>query len=269
MRLPDRLCLPDGTSVTVPPSLLGIDVPLIPVCPRSCHENGSHPLNIVIGGLCPGVGKTTLMRLLADRLGAEAILEEYEKNTFLAQCFEKGLSDEDRSLKFLYAQLWFILNKRRQTRQPAKAEIRVTDVWDPQDTLYAVTRTILGQLHENDFETYRSKVQTLRWDHVQRPDLFIFLTLPTDGILNRIEARGRSFEQDDIRFFMTFMALQQLWLDSLKKQKYPLMEINTGEINFTEKSPAGRAVAMWGIQERLDAVRLARDVTVALPRVKA
>ena len=62
---------------------------------------------LVIEGVI-GAGKTSLARMLSDRLSAQLVLEEVEENPFLAD-FYAG-----RPGAALQAQLFFLLNRHRQ-----------------------------------------------------------------------------------------------------------------------------------------------------------
>ena len=58
-----------------------------------------------------GVGKTSLARLLAERLGGRLVLEEVEDNPFLARFYQ------DRSAWAFQTQLFFLLSRWQQQQK--------------------------------------------------------------------------------------------------------------------------------------------------------
>ena len=52
-----------------------------------------------------GVGKTSLAKLISERLGAKLVLEEFQDNPFLADFYE----DPERHA--FQTQLWFLLQR--------------------------------------------------------------------------------------------------------------------------------------------------------------
>ena len=55
-----------------------------------------------------GVGKTSLAKLLADRLSAKLVLETFEDNPFLADFYD------DPEAHAFQTQLWFLLQRYQQ-----------------------------------------------------------------------------------------------------------------------------------------------------------
>ena len=96
-----------------------------------------------------GAGKTTLARLLAERIGAELLLEQPGENPFLARFYD------DRAGYAFQTQLFFLFQRERQFRaiaQPSMfAQTIVSDFMFAKDALFA-------QLNLSD-EEYRLYAQ--------------------------------------------------------------------------------------------------------------
>ena len=82
-----------------------------------------------------GAGKTTLARLLAERISAELLLEQPGENPFLARFYD------DRSGYAFQTQLFFLFQRERQFRaiaQPSMfAQTIVSDFMFAKDALFA------------------------------------------------------------------------------------------------------------------------------------
>ncbi len=143
----------------------------------------------------PAVGKTTLAELLAERLGADLIYEEFESNPFLVQSFT-GLDE-----LFLPSQLYFMLSRARQLGRAFWPEsgVVVADYGYCQDRIYAA-----GKLSQGDLARYDEVADRIAKTIVQ-PAVLIHLDASVETLLDRIGRRGREYERTFSRDFLTYM----------------------------------------------------------------
>jgi len=133
-----------------------------------------------------GAGKTTLARLLAERIGAELLLEQPAENPFLARFYD------DRVGYAFQTQLFFLFQRERQFRaiaQPSMfAQTIVSDFMFAKDALFA-------QLHLSD-EEYRLYAQMHQPIAAQlgEPDLIVRLQASAPALLARVRRRGVAME---------------------------------------------------------------------------
>lgn len=133
----------------------------------------------------PAVGKTTLAEYLSAELPAEMIREDYAGNPFLADSFVGP--PETR----LPGQLCFLMSRVKQLSLagwPAEG-LFVSDYGFCQDRVYAEAK-----LGGDDLRLYgrvARRVERL----VRPPDVLVGLDAGEDVLLERIAARGRSFER--------------------------------------------------------------------------
>jgi deoxyadenosine/deoxycytidine kinase len=175
-----------------------------------------------------GVGKTSLVTLLADQLGGKAILEESENNPFLLRFYR------DQRRWAFQTQLFFLLSRYRQQEEMAQHElfsnVTISDVFLPKDRIFASLN-----LSPDELVLYDQVYGLLR-SRLPQPDLVIYLHAETDVLLQRVKQRGREYEQD----------VSWEYLDALNRAynefffsyaDTPLLVIQTTDIDFV-RNPA-------------------------------
>src|SRR6185436_6594535 len=78
--------------------------------PLECPQEGMKFRYIAIEGVI-GVGKTTLVEALAERLDATQVLEEWEENPFLKPFYD------GKAHSAFQTELFFLLSRYRQQRE--------------------------------------------------------------------------------------------------------------------------------------------------------
>ncbi len=173
-----------------------------------------------------GVGKTSLVKLLAKKLDARTILEQFEENPFLTDFY-----DDPERFAF-QTQLFFLLQRYQQQQELRQVDIfhnlLVTDYMFVKDRLFASLN-----LNEKELTLYET-VANLLERNVINPDLVIYLQADTDTLLKNISYRKRSFEKNMSRDYIE--ALNQVYNEYFfRYQDSPLLIINTNNIDFVNK----------------------------------
>ncbi|MCJ7802302.1 MAG: deoxynucleoside kinase [Candidatus Marinimicrobia bacterium] len=173
-----------------------------------------------------GVGKTSLVKLLAEKLSARTILEQFEENPFLADFY-----DDPERFAF-QTQLYFLLQRYQQQQELKQVDIFhnliVTDYMFVKDRLFASLN-----LNEKEMTLYET-VANLLERNVINPDLVIYLQADTDTLMKNIHKRKRSFEKNMSRDYID--ALNQVYNEYFfRYQDTPLLIINTNNIDFVNK----------------------------------
>ncbi len=134
-----------------------------------------------------GVGKTTLATRLAEKLGAELVLEQAADNPFLERFYRNPRAGA------LPAQLHFLFQRTQQLaalkQQDLFARLRIADYLIDKDQLFARTT-----LDEEEYRLYEQVHRSLAID-APVPDLVVYLQAPVDVLLGRIGRRGIQYEQ--------------------------------------------------------------------------
>lgn len=173
-----------------------------------------------------GAGKTSLARMLAERLNAGLLLEEVEENPFLPLFYE------DPARYAFQNQVFFLLSRFRQQEGLIQADLFRSTVVS--DYLFAKD-AIFAHLTLNDAETaLYDRLASLLMPRAVRPDLVIYLQNNTDRLMQHIRLRGLAYER-------------HISLDYLQKlneaynhfffhyTEAPLLVVNASQIDFVKR----------------------------------
>ena len=170
-----------------------------------------------------GVGKTSLAKLLAEKLGARTVLEDFEDNPFLSDFYE----DPERFA--FQTQLNFLIQRYQQQQELRQVDIfhnlLITDYMFIKDRLFASLN-----LNEKEMNLYDT-IANLLEKNVINPDLVIYLQADTDTLMKNISKRNRSFEVNISYKYID--GLNEVYNEYFfRYQVTPLIIINTNNIDF-------------------------------------
>ncbi len=170
-----------------------------------------------------GVGKTSLAKLLSERLGARLIMEGFDENPFLSDFY-----DDPERFSF-QTQLYFLLQRYQQQQELRQVDmfhnLLIADYMFVKDRLFASLN-----LNEKEMPLYDT-VANLLERNVINPDLVIYLQADTNTLMKNIARRGRSMEKNISEEYID--ALNQLYTEYFfRYQDTPLVIINTNHIDF-------------------------------------
>jgi deoxyadenosine/deoxycytidine kinase len=177
---------------------------------------------IVVEGVI-GAGKTSLSRLLSERLQAKLVLEEVEENPFLKDFYK------DRERYAFQTQMHFLFSRFQQQRNLRQMELfserMVADYLFQKDRIFAGLN-----LSEREFALYERLVGWLELE-VLSPDVVVYLQANPDVLMRRIARRGRPFEKDMDPGYIKQLneAYNHFFFHYLEA---PLLVVNTNGIDF-------------------------------------
>ena len=135
-----------------------------------------------------GAGKTTLASRIADQFNARLILERFADNPFLPKFYD----DPD---KYSFAlELSFLANRYKQLKEELVTQdlfksFTIADYYFMKSLVFAAS-TLKG----DEYNLYR-QIFYIIYTSLPKPDIYVYLHLNTDRLLDNIEKRGRSYEK--------------------------------------------------------------------------
>ena len=135
-----------------------------------------------------GAGKTSLATMLAEETGSRLILEEFNDNPFLAKFYE------DPGRYAFQLELSFLAERYQQI----KTELGPPDLFgQPVISDYFLAKSFIfskQNLKDDEMKLFE-KLFSIIQAQVPLPDLYVYLHVPVEKLLNNIEHRGRSYEK--------------------------------------------------------------------------
>lgn len=172
---------------------------------------------IVVGGMI-GLGKSSVAKLLGERLGTDVFYESVEDNKILPLFYTS--SEEEIQLKrypFLL-QLYFLDTRFKSIKKALSKDNNVLDRSIYEDWYFCKVNKELGRISDLEFEVYESLVNNMMEELEElpkkAPDLFIYLKGSFETVLERINKRGRGYELDEglIEYYRVLWKGYDEWL---------------------------------------------------------
>ena len=169
-----------------------------------------------------GVGKTSLVNLLARRFRGTRVLEDVD-NPFLPDFYK------DKRGAAFRLELFFLLSRHDQLKQLSQrdlfTELVLSDYSFPKSKIFAYLT-----LEDSELSIY-NRLYELLTETMPKPDLVIYLQADLDTLLRRIKRRGREYEK----------AISPAYLKEVSEayahyfyryDETPLLVVNTNDIDF-------------------------------------
>jgi deoxyadenosine/deoxycytidine kinase len=137
-----------------------------------------------------GVGKSTLVSLLCDRLGWVPFYEPVTENPYLADFYE------DMRKWAFHSQIFFLTHRLRAHRQlldHPSSVIQDRSVYEDAE-VFAHNLYRQGLISDRDYGAYRELYQVL-CEFLPPPDLVVYLRASVPTLVKRISLRGRDYER--------------------------------------------------------------------------
>jgi len=141
-----------------------------------------------------GAGKTTLAKMIAEKLDANYITEQFEINPFLEKFYI------DRKRYAFQTQMFFLINRFKQqeslNQENLFTEFIVSDYIIDKDRIFAYMN-----LNKEELSLYES-IFPLLSKNLRKPDLVVFLQSSVDRLVVSIKKRGRQIEKNITRNYI-------------------------------------------------------------------
>lgn len=157
-----------------------------------------------------GVGKSTLVGLLCERLAWQPFYEPVTENPYLADFYT-----DMRSWAF-HSQIFFLTHRLRAHRQlidHPTSVIQDRSVYEDAE-VFAHNLFRQGLIGERDYATYQDLYQVL-CEFLPPPDLVVYLRASVSTLMKRISMRGRDYErQITPEYLVQLNNLYESWINN-------------------------------------------------------
>jgi deoxyguanosine kinase len=188
-------------------------------------SEGDVPLrHVAIDGPI-GVGKTSLVEMLARRFHGTKILEDVD-NPFLPDFYTRKKGSAFQT------QLFFLLSRYQQQGELAQIDLFTTlvvaDYHFPKDKIFACLN-----LDDSELLIY-DRLYTLLSETVPKPDLVIYLQGSLETCMRRIKKASRSIEKGITPEYVAQL-IEAYNYYFYHYEETPLLVVNTNEIDFVNR----------------------------------
>jgi deoxyadenosine/deoxycytidine kinase len=173
-----------------------------------------------------GVGKSTLTRLLADRLGWKPFFEAVDDNPYLADFYK------DMKTWSFHSQVFFLSRRLQHHQQLAQYPGSVVQDRSVYEDAEIFARNLYQQdnMAERDYQSYRELYEVMT-ALLPPPDAVVYLRASVDTLLERIRQRGRDFEQDiDPEYLRRLNMLYEDWIGRFTLS--PVLIVPADDLDF-------------------------------------
>lgn len=175
-----------------------------------------------------GVGKSTLVKLLCERVGWQPVFEAVSENPYLADFYQ------DMQRWSFQSQVFFLSRRLRQHHDlllRPKSIIQDRSVYEDAE-IFARNLYEQGDMNERDWNSYLDLYQTLTL-LLKPPDLVIYLKASVPTLRRRITQRGRDYENTIADAYLTRLNhLYDEWANNFSLS--PVLIIDTNSLNYVQ-----------------------------------
>ena len=168
------------------------------------------------------VGKTTLTKMISERLGWRPFFESVDDNPYLSDFYS------DMKRWSFHLQIYFLSRRFRTHREMSKGDVpAVQDRTIYEDVeIFAQSLHEMGNMSQRDWVNYRALFDEMT-AYLRKPTLIIFLKATTDSLLTRLKKRGREYEKSvSAEYLHSLNIAYARWINRAKLE-FNVMTVDT------------------------------------------
>ena len=196
-----------------------------------------------------GAGKSSLARLIADRLGWTAWYESVDDNPYLPDFYA-----DMKSWSF-HLQVFFLGHRAQHHAILAQSDRSVIQDRSIYEDRYVFAPALyrLGNMTARDFDAY-TRLYDVIAAHLPRPALLIYLRASVETLMERIGRRGRAMERGITPEYLSLLGdLYEEWIADFTL--CPVLTVPSDRLDFVTRERHQDVVAehilnrLWGREE--------------------
>ena len=173
-----------------------------------------------------GVGKSTLVAMLCERLDSKPFYEPVAENPYLADFYA------NMGAWSFHSQIFFLTRRLRahyDLAQHPGSVVQDRSVYEDAE-IFAQNLFLQGFFKQRDYDTYRELYETAV-QLIPPPDLLIYLRASVPTLLKRISRRGRQFERSITpEYLESLNKLYEDWLSNFVL--CPVLTIPSDDLDY-------------------------------------
>jgi deoxyadenosine/deoxycytidine kinase len=183
---------------------------------------------VVAGNI--GVGKSTLVKIMHERLGWEPFYEAVVENPYLADFYA------DMPRWAFQSQMFFLtrrLHSHHQLLQRNGTVVQDRSVYEDAE-IFARNLYLQGSMTERDYATYTDMYDVLKL-FLPPPHLVVYLQASVETLQKRIAARGREYEKKiEPSYLEQLNRLYAEWIENFKPA--PVLTVPADRLDYVQAS---------------------------------
>ena len=177
-----------------------------------------------------GVGKSTLVGMLCDRLEWQPFYEPVSENPYLADFYA------DMAAWAFHSQVFFLTRRLRihyELSQHPGSVIQDRSLYEDAE-IFAQNLYLQGLMQERDYLSYRELYETAI-QLLPPPDLMIYVRASVPTLMNRISKRGRDYERTITpEYLQSLNDLYETWISNFVL--CPVLTIPADDMDYVAHS---------------------------------
>lgn len=173
-----------------------------------------------------GSGKSSLTRMIAEKLGWVPYFESVQNNPYLKDFYE------DMKRWSFQLQVYFLshrFNTHKKIIESKKPVIQDRSIYEDVE-IFAKNLYLMGRMEKRDYNNYHRLFYEMT-SYLKAPDLVVYLKADIDTLMKQIRARGRIFEKSIERQYL--MRLNRSYGQWVRNYKIgPVITIETDDLDF-------------------------------------
>ncbi len=175
-----------------------------------------------------GAGKTTLTRMLSEKLGWKSFYERVVDNPYLSDFY----ADMDRWS--FHLQVFFLSNRfidqKKITDWPDSC-IQDRSIYEDVE-IFAYTLHQQGHLNDRDYKNYQD-LFAIMVSYLRKPDLIIYLRSSVENLQKHIQKRGRDYEKTiDPDYLEQLNAAYEAWIERAQNDNFKVLTFDMNNRDF-------------------------------------
>lgn len=191
-----------------------------------------------------GVGKSTLVHLLCEKMGWEPFYEPVTENPYIADFYK------DMNAWSFHSQVFFLTHRLRIHQRILSfpgSVIQDRSIYEDAE-VFAHNLYLQGNLNERDYETYRALYLTVA-DFIPPPDLVIYLRAASNTLQRRINLRDRDYERKiPTEYLDQLNQLYEQWINNFTL--CPVLTVPADDLDYVAH-PRHCDLILAKVQEKL------------------